>query len=105
MMTKLSKSDSGSGGVTPATILEEVYELHRRSHHFSLKKNNPQIYGMNLAEIEKFSILVAQEAYKVYKEVKQDDKKRPHPNYFMSVCRRLAKTIPSETTNIWGKTI
>jgi hypothetical protein len=104
-MTKLSKSDSDGGGVTPAVILEKVYETHRRSHHFSLKKNNPRIYTMNLSEIDKFSILVAQEAYDTYKEAKQADGKKPHPNYFMAICRRLAKNEPTVEKNIWGKTI
>jgi hypothetical protein len=106
-MTKLSNKDSNGGGLTPAAVLEKVYERHRRSYHYALKTKNPRIYNMNLSEIQSFSILVAQEAFDIYKEAKQDTGKVPHPNYFMAICRRLAKEkgeerIPKQT---WGKTI
>lgn len=105
-MTKLSNSDSNGGGLTPAAVLKQVYESHRRSHHYSIRKKNPRIWTMNLAEIEKFSILVAEEAYDVFKESKQADGKLPHPNYFMAICRRLAKKEgKDEVKQTWGKTI
>lgn len=107
MKTKLSNPDNNSGGLTPASILDKVYDMHRRSHHFAIKGKQASIYQMNLSEINKFSILVVQEAFTLYKEAKQADGKKPHPNYFMAICRRLAKEklTDTDTKNIWGKTI
>lgn len=97
----------GDGRVTnPAELLNKVYDLHRRSHHYSLKVTQEKIYIMNLAEVQKYDILVVQEAFELYEE---QGKPRPHPNYFMAICRRLAKEeqkkIDSEPKHILGKTI
>jgi hypothetical protein len=90
-------------------ILEKVYDMHRRSSHYSVKKTQEKIYIMNLAEVEKYHIFVVEEAFKIYKEKGQP---RPHPNYFMAICRRLNKEFKetgnfeeTEPKQIWGKTI
>lgn len=84
-------------------LLDEVYEAYRRDRHFNLKKVQEKIYTMNLAEAEKYSILVLQEAKRIYDE---KGKPRPHPNYFMAVCRRLRKEgFTPEPKQHLGKTI
>ncbi len=96
----------GSGLSTALTIINKVYDIHRRSHYYSIRKNNPKIYRMNLAEVEKYDILVLQEALEIYKNAKNvDDSKKPHPNYFVAVCRRIIKEKPNEPKLQWGKTI
>ena len=78
----------GAETPSPLTIINKVYDLHRRSHYYSIRKNNPRIYRMNLAEVEKYDILVLQEALDIYMSAKnKDDNKRPHPNYFVAICR------------------
>lgn len=106
-MTKQSSNTEGydNGGKSPASCLNRVYEMYRRSHHYDLRKTQEKIYIMNLAEVNKYDILMLEEAINIYKSKKNDDDKRPHPNYFMAICRRLAKDFkPPEKIN-WGKTI
>ena len=93
----------------PIHYLEKVYDMHRRSAHYSVKKTQEKIYIMNVAEVEKYHILVVEEAFKIYKAKGQP---RPHPNYFMAICRRLNKDFvekgnfeETEPKQIWGKTI
>ena len=97
---------SGSGLSTALTIINKVYDMHRRSHYYSIRKNNPKIYRMNLAEVEKYDILVLEEAFLIYKDARSyDDNKRPHPNYFVAICRRIIKERIDEPKLHWGKTI
>ena len=96
----------GDDSVVALTIINKVYDMHRRSHYYSIRKQNPKIYRMNLAEVEKYDILVLQEAFKIYKDAKNyDNNKRPHPNYFIAVCRRIIKEKIDEPKLQWGKTI
>lgn len=102
-MTRSKKFDKDKvevpSGTSPTSILDEVYEMYRRNHHFNLKLTQEKIYTMNLAEVQKFSMLVLEEALKIYDG---QGKPRPHPNYFMAICRRLQKEglEPKEKQNL-----
>ena len=97
---------SGSGLSTALTIINKVYDIHRRSHYYSIRKSNPKIYRMNLAEVEKYDILVLEKAFEIYKDARNhDDSKRPHPNYFVAICRGIIKETIDEPKLQWGKTI
>jgi len=102
----LFETDGGVEIKSPLTIINKVYDMHRRSHYYSIRKNNPKIYRMNLAEVEKYDILVLEKAFEIYKDAKNyDNNKRPHPNYFVAICRRIIKEGINEPKLQWGKTI
>ena len=105
-MTRSKKSEikaDAPQGASPSYYLDEVYEAYRRNHHFNLKLTQEKIYAMSLAEVQKYSILVAEEAFKTYNA---KGNPRPHPNYFMAICRRLHKDgFTPEPKQHLGKTI
>jgi len=106
-MTQSSKTESVSdvGGGDPAVYLDKVYDMHRRSYHYNIKTLQEKIYIMNLAEVQKYGILAVEKAFQIYKEKRNEDGKRAHPNYFMAVLRRIAKDFKPEPKVVWGKTI
>lgn len=109
MKTKmLSKEEMLDSGGDHATILSKVFDMHRRSHHYSIRKTRPELYGKILSEIEKVSQNIVSEALHVYENsLNKTDNKKPHPNYFLAVCRRLkeedGKIIKPKV--IWGKVL
>lgn len=108
---KHSKAVKGESGASlRATIIDEVFELHRRSYHYSIKKRNPKLYENIISETKNIPLDILQKSYDIYKGVKQDNGKVPHPNYFLKVAlgsiiqKREEGNIP-ETKTQWGKTI
>jgi len=74
------------GVLRHADVVHEVFELHRKSRHYSLKK------GRQLETTKKINYINRQfveEAFKLYKEAAMKQKLAPHPNYFVAICRRL----------------
>lgn len=105
-MTKSSKEVNDGVGLTADAIVSMVFEAHRKSHHFSLRKLNPELYGRVLTACSKAPLKIAQESYKIYKEAKnKTDNKIPHPNYFVAVVNRLTEVDGkiSKIKTIWGK--
>lgn len=93
---------------THVGITDMVYEIHRRSHHYSLKTKNPEAYTRLLNEVEKIDITYVKDAYEIYRTSPQQDEKLPHPNYFLAICKRLAKEKKKDNPNgqgSWGKVI
>ena len=102
---KYSKAVKGeSGAVTRVTIIDEVFELHRRSNHYSIKKRNPALYENIVKETKNIPLDILQKSYDIYKDVKQDNNKIPHPNYFLKIAKGT-KLTDVETKQIWGKII
>ena len=98
------KTNNSGGGLSSAkAVLNEVFDSYRRSRHFSLKLKKPQLYDDILKEIKKYPLPIAIEALNIYIEAPQKDGKRPHPNYFLAICRRLKEEFGNN--NVWGKTI
>lgn len=106
MLSNKDKLESG-GVLTHASILSKVFELHRKSHHYSIRKTRPELYENILKEISNISIKIVEESLSIYENsLNKTDNKRPHPNYFLAVCRRLKETKKGEIIRpkvIWGK--
>lgn len=77
------------GGVTPADVLKEMLNTHRKSHHFSMKKTQPKV----IATLEEQALLIPikflKESLEVFKSSTIKLGKSPHPNYFLKVAQRL----------------
>jgi len=99
----VSLIDSGGGLSSAKAVCDEVFDSYRRSRHFSLKRKKPQLYDNILKEVKKMPLPIVTEALNVYIDVEKEDGKRPHPNYFLAICRRLKKEFGND--NVWGKTI
>jgi len=82
----------GDGVLTHADIVKKVFELHRKAHHYSLEKNQPGLQKVIAKKINFINRQFVEEAFKYYKEYGKDNpkgSKRPHPNYFVAICKRL----------------
>lgn len=71
-----------------ADILNKVFELHRKSNHFSIKKTKPELFNSLARKIEHIPSPVIREAYGIYLNAPASPK-RPHPNYFVAIANRL----------------
>jgi hypothetical protein len=95
--------------LTHVGITDMVYEIHRRSHHYSLKAKSPEAYTRLLNEVKAIDIAYVKDAYEIYRTSQQEkDEKLPHPNYFLAICKRLAKEKKKEYSSRqgnWGKVI
>jgi hypothetical protein len=71
-----------------ADILNEVFELHRKSNHFSLRKMKPELFDSLARKLEHISGPILREAYGIYLNAPALPK-RPHPNYFVAIAIRI----------------
>ena len=74
------------GVLRHADLVKEVFELHRKSRHYSLKKGRQRETAMKINYINRQFV---EEAFKLYKEAGVKMKLAPHPNYFVAICKRL----------------
>jgi len=102
MSYKKETKPSVSDGDRNVTIVNLIFDLYRRSHYYSLRKNSPTIYQKALNQTKKYPTWMLEEALEIYIKAKGKDNKRPHPNYFLAICKRIYE---DEDTNkpIWGK--
>jgi len=85
------------GGRNPAdVIIDKIFEIHRKSHHFSIKKTQPKIYEKIKEEIKSASKKNLEEAFMAYKASADKAGKAPHPNYFLKVVQRLEKELDNK---------
>lgn len=111
-LTMLSNSEDVGGVFRHAPVLNEVFELHRKSHHFSLKKKKPELFDTLARKIDHIPASIIREAYGLYLAAPASPK-RPHPNYFIAIAMRLygkevdkkQKTSYIEKPIIFGKSI
>lgn len=71
-----------------ALVLNEVLELYRKSHHYNLKKQKPELFYSLARKIEHISSPIIKEAYGIYLNAPILPK-RPHPNYFVAIAIRI----------------
>lgn len=106
-MKMYSKKLESGGVLTHAAILEKVFDSHRKSHHYSIRKTKPELYVNIENHISRLSINIIKEALDIYENsLNKTDNKRPHPNYFLAVCRRLSEDSKGKIIRpkiIWGK--
>lgn len=109
MKTARSKAVKGDVDMnTHVGITDMVYDIHRRSHHYSLKKRAPESYEALLRQINDIPIAIVQQAFDIYSSSKPNDDKVPHPNYFLAICKRLQKEQTKKEnpgSGPWGKVI
>lgn len=103
-MTQSKAVKGESGVITHATIINDVFESHRKCYHYSIKKRNPLLYETIMKETKKVPLDILIKSYHIYKEFKQKNDKLPHPNYFLKVVKST-KITETETKQVWGKTI
>ena len=87
-----AKGSKGKLEKLPLTPVEQVLEIFRKVNHYSLKKLLP-LLQLKLKEKE-ISIEVMEKALIVYQKKALDEKKAPHPNYYITVCVNLQKDNP-----------
>lgn len=106
-MSKAVKGDSDV--VTYVTVINKVFELHRRNVHYSIKKTRPQIYESFLKKLENVPLDILEESYNIYKGAKQEKGTLPHPNYFLRIALNKFELYEEEELQkpkqVWGKTI
>ena len=89
--------------LTHAQLIDLVFELHRRSYHYSIKKKQPQLYVDIFDETKNIPAVTIQEAVSAYLDAEQE--KLPHPNYFKVIAKRLLERTKDQPKPLWGKTI
>jgi hypothetical protein len=62
------------------------------------------LYENIIKETSKIPLDFLVKSYDIYKEVKQENNKIPHPNYFLKIAKGYKQT-DLETKQMWGKTI
>lgn len=108
-MTKAVRN--GEGGVSDhVTIINKVFDLHRRQEHYSIKKLRPSVYESFIKKLQDVPLDILEESLDIYKGVKRDKGALPHPNYFLKVALNKFQQKQEEledkpTKPIWGKTI
>jgi len=85
---KTSSKTSDEGVFRHAQVLNDVFDLHRRSHHYSLKKQKPELFDSLARKIEHISSPIIKEAYGIYLNAPVLPK-RPHPSYFVAIAIRI----------------
>lgn len=95
-----SKSLFDEGVLRHSDIVNDVYDLHRKSHHYNLDKQKPGQKKALAAKIDYIPRQFVEQAFKIYQEYGKENKmlKRPHPNYFFAIAKRLHM----EDTNKYG---
>lgn len=97
MATNRSNLSDKGGGNPADVILKAVLELHRKSHHFSIKKNQPKIIEKIEEAIKSASKKNLEAAYQAYKAALDKAGKAPHPNYFLKVVQRLETELDKKS--------
>lgn len=85
-----SNSDKiDKGGSNPADVIKEMFDAHRKSHHFCMKKTQPKV----VVALEEQALLIPikflKASLEVFKTKTKELGKSPHPNYFLKVAQRL----------------
>lgn len=89
-MKHRSKSLFDEGVLRHSDIVLEVFDLYRKSHHFNIEKVKPGSMKTMSAKVDYIPRQFITQALEVYKAYgKKDKMKRPHPNYFFAVAKRL----------------
>lgn len=93
-MTKRQNHHSKSlfyddGVLRHADVVSEIFELHRKSHHYSLEKQKPGSKEAIARKVNHIPREFIEEALEVYRESGKKLGQKPHPNYFVAVARRL----------------
>lgn len=82
------------GGSNPAdVILKAILEIHRKSHHFSIKRNQPKVIQKIEEGIQSADKKNLELAYQAFKAATEKAGKAPHPNYFLKVVQRLENEL------------
>lgn len=105
---KNNEAVSGESGVTShATIINKVFDAFRKSHHYSIRKQKPELYKSVLLKTQDIPIDILIKSYDIYITVKGKDNKIPHPNYYLKVALNSVKELKKnpEHKPIWGKMI
>jgi hypothetical protein len=77
------------GGRNPADVIKEVLEIHRKSHHFSIKQTQPNVMVKLAAVALSIPLNHLEKSLTIFKTKTKDLGKSPHPNYFIAVANRL----------------
>ena len=89
-MKHRSKSLFDEGVLRHSDIVNEVFDLHRKSHHFNLEKIKPGSKKTMAAKVDYIPRQFIEQALEIYKaHGKKTTMSRPHPNYFFAVAKRL----------------
>ena len=93
-----NSSINDKGGSNPANIIfKKILDLHRKSHHFSIKKTAPTTITNIEEKIQSVSKKSLEEAFVAYKAAGEKAGKMPHPNYFLKVVQRLESELDKST--------
>lgn len=90
------RSNDKGGGHPADIIINKVFEIHRKSHHFSIRKTQPKIYEKIKEEVKSASRKSLEEAFIAFKASAEKAGKAPHPNYFLKVVQRLEKELDNK---------
>src|SRR4030067_3497318 len=75
-----NSSINDKGGSNPANIIfKKILDLHRKSHHFSIKKTAPTTITNIEEKIQSVSKQSLEEAFVAYKAAGEKAGKMPHP--------------------------
>ena len=103
------KTKANDGSIlSHAAIVALVFRIHQGSHHYSLRTKQPTLYDKILSEISDIPLEIVKSSYDIYKakRIESEDKKAPHPNYFLKVCKAQLDKLPGKYINtVWGKEI
>ena len=72
-----------------ADVVSKVFELFRKSHHYSLEAKNPDLKKSIVLKINFINNIFIEEAFKIYEGSDNKTGKKPHPNYFVAIAKRL----------------
>ena len=81
-----------------ASLVLEVFEIHRRSNHFSMFRTLGEKVCQAINDVPQ---QIVRESVDIYDAL---EGKKPHPNYFIAICMNKwekFKTDPKEEEN-WG---
>lgn len=85
-----SKTFSDDDGVLRhAGVVDKIFELFRKSHHYSLEKNTPGLKKKIALKINFINSTFIEEAFKIYETSGKKSGGLPHPNYFVAIAKRL----------------
>lgn len=79
----------GESVLRHADVINKVFELYRKSHHFSLEKRSPGLKNKIALKINFINNIFVEEAFKIYENSLSKFLKRQHPNYFVAIAKRL----------------
>ena len=77
------------GVLRHADVVAKVFELFRKSHHYSLEAKNSGLKKSMALKINFINSTFIEEAFKIYESSSNKTGKKPHPNYFVAIAKRL----------------